>query len=168
MESDTALYGMLTAEARELYDYVSDRYPAWEHSGSPFGTDRAGSRRDDAFRNLLRGAVQGTAEPTRWQSTAWPDSAVATAASDPDVRRQAWANLTSEDPNGWTSRWVGRNRNDRLGTYAILGVIAVVVAAVALKSILPILVVFTALAIYRAVVEARKDAHERKGTTSGP
>lgn len=60
------------------------------------------------------------------------------------------------------------NRTDKLRPSAILLVIAVVVASVALTSILPILVVFTALAIYHAVVEARKDARERKSTTSGP
>lgn len=52
-------------------------------------------------------------------------------------------------------------------TYEIVAVIAVVVAAIVLRSMLPILIFFTAVAVYRAAADARKD-NGRKGTTSDP
>ena len=73
-----------------------------------------------------------------------------------------------EQDNGWKARWIRRDRTGMPETYEIVAVIAVVVAAIVLKSMLPILISFTAVAVYRAVVESKEDDGERKGTTSAP
>lgn len=149
---ETNLYRLLSPEGRDLYQYVQERYPAWENSRWPLGTDRPGgmSRQDEAFRHLLRSVVEGVPIPRGWSPHLWADNAVASAARDPEVRRQAWTALASDDESGWKRRWVRRQRADRLGTALIfvgLAVALAVAVAVITESFWPVTAALSAVAI---------------------
>lgn len=116
----------LTGPAAELYDYVQSRYPRFEDGFM----SRRGASVDDAFRHLLRAALDGTPMPQGWQSAVWPDDEVTAAAQDAETRRRAWALLADASPDGWRALWVKHNKQDQLFTYALFLVGALILLGV--------------------------------------
>ncbi|SDP14064.1 hypothetical protein SAMN04487788_2319 [Microbacterium testaceum StLB037] len=110
--SPTRLYGLLSPEARALYEVVPGAQELFRPTAASQGALRRGLRQDDAFRNLLRAAMQGTAEPRGWQRSEWPDEEVARAAADPQLRAAAWAASKSHAQIDWKATWKRRQQKE--------------------------------------------------------
>lgn len=111
-ESPTRLYGLLSPEARALYELVPGAQELFRPTVASRGALRRGFRQDDAFRNLLRAAMEGTAEPRGWQRHEWSDEDVARAAADPQLLAAARAASERGARIDWRATWKKRRQRE--------------------------------------------------------
>lgn len=125
-ESPTRLYGLLSPEARALYELVPGAQELFRPTVASRGALRRGFRQDDAFRNLLRAAMDESARPRGWRRDEWPDEEVARAAADPHLLATARTMSKSAAPNGWKATWKRRRQRET----AVLAILTYCFAAV--------------------------------------
>ncbi|MDQ1176631.1 hypothetical protein [Microbacterium sp. SORGH_AS_0421] len=122
--SPTRLYGLLTPQACALYEVVPGAQELFRPTSATQGTLRRGLRQDDAFRNLLRAAMQGSAEPRGWQRREWSDDEVARAAADPQLLAAARAMSKRDARIDWRATWKKRRQTETavlaVFTYSLL------------------------------------------------
>lgn len=111
-ESATRLYGLLSPEARALYELVPGAQELFRPTVASRGALRRGFRQDDAFRNLLRAAMDESARPRGWRREEWSDEEVARAAADPQLLATARTISKSAAPNGWKATWKRRRQRE--------------------------------------------------------
>ncbi|MDT0116832.1 hypothetical protein Q9R20_07475 [Microbacterium sp. PRF11] len=132
--SGTHLYSLLTPEARSLYEVVPGAQELFRPTHASQGAARRGLRQDDAFRNLLRAAMQGSAEPRGWQRHEWSDEEVARAAADPQLLATARAVSKRDNPIDWRATWKKRRQRETavlaVFTYSFLAIPAAFVMSV--------------------------------------
>ena len=120
----TPLYALLTPEARALYELVPGAQALFRPTAASQGALRRGRRQDDAFRNLLRAAMQATAEPRGWQRHEWSDEEVARAAADPQLLAAARAASRRDARIDWRATWKKRRQQETailaVFTYSLL------------------------------------------------
>ncbi|MDZ5146232.1 hypothetical protein [Microbacterium testaceum] len=125
-ESPTRLYGLLSPEARALYELVPGAQELFRPTVASRGALRRGFRQDDAFRNLLRAAMDESARPRGWRRDEWSDEEVARAAADPQLLATARTMSKSAAPNGWKATWKRRRQRETailaVFTYSLLSI----------------------------------------------
>ncbi|MDR6689922.1 hypothetical protein J2X55_000821 [Microbacterium sp. 1154] len=124
--SPTRLYALLTPEARDLYELVPGAQELFRPTAASSSVLRRGLRQDDAFRNLLRAAMQETAEPRGWQRHEWSDEEVARAAEDPQLLAAARAMSKRNARVDWRATWKKRRQRETavlaVFTYSLMAI----------------------------------------------